>query len=235
MTQALEVVAGRRGWIISDGKTGNDVHTRGALGRLEFKIKRVAPTGIWQAPSRSGRVRPAVRLGARQSPLRAPWCRCIASGRLTVACARKLERGTGPATCTVILPNAKVPATTADLLGLPEPDTWPGPHVITTLTTPCGFTGARLRVPGELRANLQPRIAALPTHNVRAPGKRRRAPAPMGRGSPKVLASDPCERLESWSCEPLGSWHAIAASIAGRWVQRTPMLGERPPAPASEA
>src|SRR5262249_51741354 len=155
------------------------------------------------APSCSGRVRP-VRLGAPPSPLRAPWSRCIASGRLTGAYTRKLEQLAGLATGTVILQNVRVPTTTADLLGRPEPDTRPGPHVITTLTTPTGFTGARLRA---LRANLPARIAALPTHNRRAPGKRRRAPAPMARGSPKVLPADPCERLERGSCVPRGSSH----------------------------
>ena len=47
MTEALETVAGRRGWIISDGKTGNDVQTHGVFDalRLEYAVKRVAPSG----------------------------------------------------------------------------------------------------------------------------------------------------------------------------------------------
>jgi mitochondrial fission protein ELM1 len=59
MAEALETVAGRRGWIISDGKTGNDVQTRGVFDalRLEYTVKRVAPAGIWAA---------AFALGARQ-------------------------------------------------------------------------------------------------------------------------------------------------------------------------
>ena len=64
MTEAREAVAGKTGWIISDGKTGNDVQTRGvfdALG-LNYEVKSVDPRGIWKAALAlgSGRSRGAV-------------------------------------------------------------------------------------------------------------------------------------------------------------------------------
>ena len=66
MTQAFEGAAGRRGWIISDGKAGNDVQTRGVFDalRLTYEIKHVDPRGIWRALSPWGPVSPAERFGA---------------------------------------------------------------------------------------------------------------------------------------------------------------------------
>ena len=81
MTDALEAMAGRCGWIISDGKTGNDVQTRGvfdALG-LDYTVKHVAPTGLWQILSPWGPVNPSERFGTRQSQFRPPMagiCHC---------------------------------------------------------------------------------------------------------------------------------------------------------------
>ena len=57
MADALQAVAGRRGWIISDGKAGHEAQARGvaeALG-LAVEIKRVAPADA---------VEPAVAVGA---------------------------------------------------------------------------------------------------------------------------------------------------------------------------
>ena len=71
MTEALATANGRRGWIISDGKAGNDVQTRGvfdALG-LRYEVKRVDPRGIWRALSPWGPVSPAERFGAPREPV----------------------------------------------------------------------------------------------------------------------------------------------------------------------
>ena len=71
MTEALETVAGRRGWIISDGKAGNDVQTRGVFDalRLEYEVKRVAPAGIWQALSPWGPGQPGRALRHAAEPV----------------------------------------------------------------------------------------------------------------------------------------------------------------------
>jgi uncharacterized protein len=166
MTEALETVAGRRGWIISDGKTGNDVQTRGVFDalQLEYAMKRVAPTGIWGALSPWGPVSPAERFGTPQSQFHPPWPEfAISVGRLTTPYIRRLKQLAGLATFTIILQNPKVAANTADLFWMPEHDTRRGPNVITTLTAPHSFTGERLR---ELRATVPPDITALPSPRV---------------------------------------------------------------------
>jgi mitochondrial fission protein ELM1 len=166
MTEPLEATAGRRGWIISDGKTGNDVQARGVFDalRLDYEIKHVFPTGIWQALSPWGPVDPAERFGAPQSRFSPPWPDFAMSvGRLTTPYIRKLKQLAGLATYTVILQDPRVAAKTADLFWVPEHDTRRGPNVITTLTAPHSFTRERLR---ELRTYLPCDIAALPKPRV---------------------------------------------------------------------
>jgi mitochondrial fission protein ELM1 len=166
MTQVLQAAAGRRGWIISDGKAGNDVQTRGvfdALG-LNYEIKHVDPQGLWRALSPWGPVSPAERFGAPPSPFRPPWPDfAISIGRLTTPYIRRLKRQAGLATYTIILQNPRVPARTADLFWVPEHDTRRGANVITTLTAPHSFTARRL---AELRASVPPQIARLPQPRV---------------------------------------------------------------------
>jgi uncharacterized protein len=166
MTELLEATAGRRGWIISDGKIGNDVQARGVFDalRLDYEIKHVFPTGIWQALSPWGPVDPAERFGAPQSRFCPPWPDFAMSiGRLTTPYIRRLKHLAGLATYTVILQDPRVAAKTADLFWVPEHDMRRGPNVITTLTAPHGFTHERLR---ELRAYLPSDIAALPKPRV---------------------------------------------------------------------
>lgn len=166
MTEALETVAGRRGWIISDGKTGNDVQTRGVFDalRLDYEVKPVDPKGLWRALSPWGPVSPAERFGTPASQFHLPWPDfAISIGRLTTPYIRRLKQAAGLATFTVILQNPKVAAKAADLFWVPEHDTRRGPNVITTLTAPHSFTVARL---AELRASVPAQIAALPRPRV---------------------------------------------------------------------
>jgi uncharacterized protein len=163
---ALASVAGRTGWIISDGKAGNDVQSRGvfdALG-LDYQIKHVDPTGIWKVLAPWGPVNPAERFGTSGSSFRPPWPDfAIAIGRQTTPYLRQLRQHAGLATYTVILQNPRVRANTADLFWVPEHDTRRGPNVITTLTAPHSFTELRLT---ELRTSMPPAIAALPLPRI---------------------------------------------------------------------
>ena len=166
MTEALESIAGRSGWIISDGKVGNDVQTRGVFDalRLEYTVKHVAPTGIWQALSPWGPVNPAERFGTPQSQFHPPWPEfAIAIGRLTTPYIRRLKQLAGVGCYTIILQNPKVAPRTADLFWVPEHDTRRGFNVIATLTAPHSFTAQRLR---ELRVTLPEDIGALPCPRV---------------------------------------------------------------------
>ncbi len=166
MTEALDSVAGRSGWIISDGKSGNEVQTRGVFDALQlnYAIKAVDPKGLWKALSPWGPVSPAERFGTPQSQFRPPWPDfAVSIGRLTTPYIRRLKRAAGLATYTVILQNPKVAPQAADLFWVPEHDARRGANVITTLTAPHSFTARRLR---ELRASVPPQIRALPTPRV---------------------------------------------------------------------
>ncbi|MBX9588541.1 MAG: mitochondrial fission ELM1 family protein [Hyphomonadaceae bacterium] len=159
---ALAAVAGRSGWIISDGRAGNDVQSRGvfdALG-LDYVVKPVTPHGIWKVLAPWGPVDPAERFGTSASPFRTPWPEfAVAIGRTTIPYVRKLKAFAGLSTYTIILLDPKVSATAADLFWVPEHDRRRGPNVITTLTAPHGFTARRI---AELRTVMPPAIAALP-------------------------------------------------------------------------
>ena len=159
-------IAGRRGWIISDGKRGNEVQSSGvfsALG-LACEIKAVDPRGVWRFLSPWGPVSPLEHFGSGQSQFRPPWPDfAIAAGRLTTPYIRALKRSAGLATYTIILQDPKVGAAAADLFCVPAHDTRRGANVVTTLTAPHGYSQRRL---AELRKQLPPGIAALPQPRV---------------------------------------------------------------------
>jgi mitochondrial fission protein ELM1 len=154
--------AGRRGWIISDGKQGNDVQSRGvfaALG-LTFQVKSVNPQGLWRLLAPWGPVSPFEGFGREQSAFRPPWPDfAIATGRLTTPYIRALKRRAGLATYTIILTDPKVSARAADLFWVPNHDARRGANVITTLTAPHAYVERR---PGEPLRVLAPALAQLP-------------------------------------------------------------------------
>jgi|SRR5581483_8982627 len=166
MAEALDSLAGRRGWIISDNKTGNDVQMRGvfdALG-LEYEIKSVSPTGLWRVLSPWGPVSPSERFGSPESRFRPPWPDfAISVGRLTTPYIRRLKRHAGLDTYTIILQDPRVGAKAADLFWVPEHDRRRGANVITTLTAPHSFTERRLQA---LRAKVPEDIARLPRPRI---------------------------------------------------------------------
>ena len=166
MADALQAVAGRRGWIISDGKAGHEAQARGvaeALG-LAVEIKRVAPATPWSWLSPWGPVAPSERFGSAASPFHAPWPDfAFAIGRLTIPYIRRLKQMAGLSTYTVILLDPKVSPSTADLFWVPEHDQRRGPNVITTLTAPHTFSAGRL---DGLRSRVAAEIAALPSPRV---------------------------------------------------------------------
>jgi mitochondrial fission protein ELM1 len=167
--EALAAVAGRSGWIISDGRAGNVVQSRGVFDalKLDYTIKPVAPRGVWKLVSPWAPVNPAERFGAPASPFAPPWPDfAIAIGRTTIPYIRKLKAAAGLTTYTIILLDARVGAGAADLIWVPEHDTLRGANVITTATAPHSFSAERLAglrklVPPEIAALPQPRIAVM--------------------------------------------------------------------------
>ena len=159
----LVAIAGRRCWIISDGKAGNDVQSKGVADalRLACEIKHVDPRGLWRWLSPWGPVNPATQFGSARSEFRPPWPEfAIAIGRLTTPYIRALKRYAGASTYTIILQDPKVSAGSADLFWVPEHDRRRGPNVITSLAAPHSFSPDRL---AKLAANIPPEIAAVPT------------------------------------------------------------------------
>ena len=163
---ALAALAGRSGWMISDGKAGNDTQSRGvfdALG-LDYLVKRVDPSGIWKLMSPWGPVAPRERFGTAASQFQPPWPDfAIAVGRLTTPYIRRLKRVAGRSIYTIILQDPKVGTDAADLFWVPEHDRLRGPNVVTTLTAPHSFTARRL---AELARCMPAEIAALPAPRV---------------------------------------------------------------------
>jgi len=166
MTDLVSHLAGRRGWIISDGKTGNDVQTRGvfeAMG-LDITVKRIDPKGIWYGLSPWIGVSPAVRFGQPGSDFAPPWPDfAISVGRLTFPYIRRLKREAKGQTFTIVLQDPKTPARDADLYWVPQHDKRRGDNVIVTLSAPHGFTAKRL---AALRTNVPAEIASLPAPRV---------------------------------------------------------------------
>lgn len=161
--------AGRKAWLFSDGKAGNDVQSLGvatALG-LDVTMKPVAPEGLHKLLSPWIAVPRRERFGSPDGKFAPPWPDvAIAIGRLTTPYIRALKRLAGSRTFTVILQDPKVSLATADLFWVPEHDRLRGHNVVTTLTAPHGFTEERLRtlagaIPDFLTALPKPRVAIL--------------------------------------------------------------------------
>lgn len=166
MSELLQPLSGRTGWIISDGKAGNDVQAHGvfdAMG-LAVEVKPVSPSGVWYAFSPWIGVDPAVRFGRPGSLFAPPWPDfAISVGRLTIPYLRRLKRQAGAHTFTIVLQDPKTTSRAADLFWVPEHDRRRGSNVITTLTSPHGYTPRRL---AQLRRQMPPAIAALPAPRV---------------------------------------------------------------------
>ena len=152
----LAAVRGRTGWIISDGKAGNETQCRGvfdAMG-LNYEIKRIRPGRFQQALSPYVPVARSERFGEPGSTFAPPWPDfAIAAGRLTPPYVRALRRAARLATFTIILQDPKVSLSTADLFWMPEHDRKRGANVVTTVASPHGFSPERI---AALRAALPP-------------------------------------------------------------------------------
>lgn len=159
-------LAGRRAWIITDGKPGMDVQCRGvadALG-LDYQMKRVAPDGFHRFAAPYGGVAGREAFGRSGSQFAPPWPEiAMATGRLSIPYIRALRRAAGNACYRVVLQDPKTGRNTADLIWVPQHDKRRGSNVITTLTAPHSFSQRRL---AELRADLPGNIGALRSPRV---------------------------------------------------------------------
>jgi mitochondrial fission protein ELM1 len=253
MTRIFEAVAGRRGWIISDG-TGNNVRARGMLDQLPlaYEIERVAPITTITPPRSFSlerlralrqelppdiaallKPRVAVLLGG---PNGAFNCAKVALARLLAA----LRTLAGQGARLMVTPSRR---TRLEVMAFGREAT----------------AGSRRLLSDGSGSNSDPTFLAhaafiAPASSVNITGE----PCATGRpvyvftpagGSPKFVRfheglyrygatrplPDPFKRLESWSYAPPSSSDAIAAEIVRRWLKRRQMLGVRPPVHAREA
>ncbi|MEO1720565.1 MAG: ELM1/GtrOC1 family putative glycosyltransferase, partial [Pseudomonadota bacterium] len=145
-------IEGSRAWVITDGKAGSESQARGIADGLEldWRLIRVAPTGLTKLIAPFGRPNRADRFGEPGSVFAPPWPDiAIAIGRRSMPYLRAVKRAHA-ATVTIALLDPKAGLGVADLIWVPEHDKLRGPNVITTLTAPHGFSPRRL---AELRAH----------------------------------------------------------------------------------
>ncbi|MGF1619535.1 MAG: mitochondrial fission ELM1 family protein [Rhodomicrobiaceae bacterium] len=154
-----ETLAGRRGWIISDGVTGHLAITRGiaeTLG-LDAQIKQIEPRFPWWHLAPNGPADPRTLRLLLAEPL--PEI-VIGAGRQTVPIIRALKRR---GAFTVLCQSPRAFGESADVIWAPVHDRLSGPNVIATLTPPHRFSPPRL---DELRRSAPEAIAALPRLRV---------------------------------------------------------------------
>ncbi len=150
-------------WILSDGKAGHLAMTTGvaaAMG-LRARIIEVAPPAPWRWMAPRGPAPPDLRSlwpAAGQT-----WPTYVfAAGRLTIPYLRAIRRAAGARSFTVAFMDPRAPDA-ADLIWAPAHDARRGENVITTVTSPHGFSPERL---AALRAEMPCEIAALPSPRV---------------------------------------------------------------------
>jgi mitochondrial fission protein ELM1 len=150
-----ETLAGRRGWIISDGVAGHLAITCGIAETLgiDAEIKQVEPRFPWRQLAPHCPADPRTFQLLLKEPL--PEI-AIGAGRQTVPVMRALKRC---GAFTVLCQSPRAFGESADITWAPVHDGLTGPNVIVTLTPPHRFSSARLNA---LRRDAPEAIAALP-------------------------------------------------------------------------
>lgn len=153
-------------WILSDGKAGHLAMTTGvaaAMG-LRTRILDVAPPRLWALLAPHGPAPPD--LSSIWPPSGMHWPEyAFAAGRRTIPYLRAIRRSARGRTFTVAFMDPRV-SNAADLIWVPEHDARRGGNVVTTLTSPHGFTWKRLAdlrktMPEHIKALAPPRVTVL--------------------------------------------------------------------------
>ncbi|HFB2047710.1 MAG: mitochondrial fission ELM1 family protein [Hyphomicrobiaceae bacterium] len=160
------LLQGYKCWIITDGKAGSVVQACGLADSLEldYVLKTVTPSGFNRFFSPWSMVNSKERFGQPGSKFCPPWPKfAIASGRLSIPYIRALNKFSRTECYTIILQDPKTRSNISDLIWVPQHDQRRGKNVITTLTSPHGYSSQRI---SELRANIPHKISALPSPRV---------------------------------------------------------------------
>ena len=132
-------LAGRRCWVLTDGKAGHEVQSLGVVDALDLDvtIKPVDPQGLYRTLAPFAPVPRQEYFGTEKSSFSPPWPDvAIGTGRLTVSYMRALKRHAGDNTFAIMLLDPKFGYASADLVWVPAHDQKSGENVISTLTPP---------------------------------------------------------------------------------------------------
>ncbi len=145
-----------RALVLGSGRIGHEVNARGVVEALggPFEWRAVAPRRLYARLAPWGPVDPR---DSQSLAGPAPDI-LIASGRVTVPYVRAWKRA-HPGVFAVFLQDPRWARAEMDLIWMPDHDSWRGPNVMTTLTSPHPFSQARLAAG---RAAPDPRLARLP-------------------------------------------------------------------------
>ena len=145
-----------RALVLGSGRIGHEVNVLGVVEALgvDYERRGIDPRYLYGRLAPWGPVDPQ-----DAAPLTglAPDI-VIASGRMTVPYVRAWKRAK-PSIFAVFVQDPRWARSEMDLIWVPEHDSYRGPNVFSTLTSPHPFTPRRL---AEARANPDPRLAALP-------------------------------------------------------------------------
>nr|WP_321460265.1 mitochondrial fission ELM1 family protein [uncultured Cohaesibacter sp.] len=164
----MAATTGRKIWILSDGKPGDENQCLSVAERLggSIEIRHVAPRAPWVWLMPYGPLPPADRPQRPRSPIHGPFPDiAIASGRRTVAYLHKLKQ-VSPKTVTIFLKDPRTTKLNADLVWVPFHDKRRDDRTIVTLTGPTrlnpdSLAEARNRAPQALLHLPAPRVALI--------------------------------------------------------------------------
>ncbi|HXT08654.1 MAG TPA: mitochondrial fission ELM1 family protein [Roseiarcus sp.] len=144
-----------RALVLGSGRIGHQVNTLGVVEALggPYEVRSLAPRRLYARLAPWGPADPRDRqalAGAAPDIL-------IASGRVTVPYVRAWKRA-HPGVFAVFLQDPRWARGEIDLIWMPQHDSWRGPNVMTTLTSPHPFSPARL---AALRAAPDARLSRL--------------------------------------------------------------------------
>ncbi|MDE2361765.1 MAG: mitochondrial fission ELM1 family protein [Hyphomicrobiales bacterium] len=154
--------AGRRCWVLTDGKAGDEAPCLGLAQALGLKPERrvARPRALFAALAPRGPIDPAERPGVAGSPIAPPFPDVlIASGRRAVPYLRYVRRASGGRTFTIFIKDPRVSPRVADVVWAPAHDGLHGGNVVVSLVAPHLVSTDAL---SSARKHPDPRIAALP-------------------------------------------------------------------------
>jgi uncharacterized protein len=163
LSRARGLIAGRKAWLLSDGKAGDRAQLLGLAERLKLQIeeKTIAPGAAYALFAPWGPLDPTLLPAKPGSTLAPPFPDLvIGTGRRVIPAIRALRKETNRP-FTMILKDPRTGAGSADLIWVPQHDRLRGTNVVTTLLSPHRLSPEAIQV-----ARTRPAPFAAPTSAV---------------------------------------------------------------------